>query len=185
MITWHGTLVFLHVAAAIGWVGVGFAMMMLAIPAFRSNDPDRIVGLMRQLHQMESRIVPIPPVLLLTGVALVIFYGDWGELWIILGLVGIAATALTGMFILSPRTKKVVEIAHRDGATHEAVARSRDFLKIARFDVTVLFVIVADMVLKPRSDDIVTVLVLAAILVAAAVLFLGGSLLGTRPQSEH
>jgi xanthine/uracil permease len=45
-------------------------------------------------------------------------------------------------------------------------------LSVARFDITMLAVVVADMVLKPSFDDYAVLIAMAVVLVAAAAYFL-------------
>lgn len=83
-----------------------------------------------------------------------------------LGLAGFAATFLTGVFVIKPRSEKLAAMIERDGMSAEALAGGRQLLVIGRSDYVVLFLVVADMVLKPTKDDVGTLVVMAAILVA-------------------
>jgi uncharacterized membrane protein len=76
----------------------------------------------------------------------------WDKFWVIVGLIGYASTFVTGIAVLSPMAKKIAELSETKGATApETVAVIRRILLIARFDIAVLLVVVADMITKPFS----------------------------------
>ncbi len=58
------------------------------------------------------------------------------------------------------------------GVTDQAVAIGRQMLSIAKFDFLLLFTIVADMVIKPTLADWIVLVVMAALIVAGAFLFI-------------
>jgi MFS family permease len=92
---------------------------------------------------------------------------SWDQLWIVLGLAGFAATFLTGLLVIKPRSEKLAAIVERDGGlSPEALVGARQLLIIGRSDYVVLFLVVADMVLKPTKDDVGTLVAMAAILAA-------------------
>jgi hypothetical protein len=74
----------------------------------------------------------------------------WGSTWIIIGLVGFAASFVTGVAVLAPRVRRVNELlaAQGPGAADTQAAIGR-LLLIARVDVAVLVIVVVDMVTKP------------------------------------
>ena len=61
-----------------------------------------------------------------------------------------------------------------EGRETDAYPLGRKLLQAAKFDYVVMFVVIADMVIKPGPADIATLLVLAAILLGGGLLFLGG-----------
>ena len=77
---------------------------------------------------------------------------DWGQFWVIAGLSGFAATFLTGIGFLQPQTKKLNALAEEKGVEHpETQAVLKKLLLVARFDVAMLLLVVADMTAKPFS----------------------------------
>ncbi len=58
------------------------------------------------------------------------------------------------------------------GATPAVVATCRELLSIARFDLVLLFTVIADMVFKPDPASWLTLLVMALALLAAGMLWL-------------
>src|SRR5919202_800202 len=79
--------------------------------------------------------------------------GDWGygTAWVTLALIGWGITTVTGIFYFTPQAKKLDAAVKsgrdpRDPEIQEWVAR---VLRIVRFDVAMLLLIVLDMVAKP------------------------------------
>ena len=90
----------------------------------------------------------------------------------ILGLIGVAATIGLGILVLTPRAKKAEAGFAAGGATPAVVAVSRQLLAIAKFDLVLLFTVVAEMVLKPQLSDWALLVVMAIVPLAAAALWL-------------
>jgi hypothetical protein len=148
-------------------------MVLLGVSASRARNDGDLVRVMGQLAWLAKRVfVPFSGLVLLAGLAMTWLGGMWSEAWVILGLIGYAATAGTGMAVLGPKSEKVAAIAAKEGASPAAVQVSREMLSVARFDITMLAVVVADMVLKPSFDDYAVLIAMAVVLVAAAAYFL-------------
>ena len=93
---------------------------------------------------------PASLILVITGIWLVLDGDlDW-SLWVILGLIGWAATFVTGNFFLRPAGEKLgAALAERgpdDPQAHTYIAR---ILNVARVDQVVLALVIVDMVIKP------------------------------------
>jgi hypothetical protein len=167
---WYAIFKFLHVAAAVIWIGGAFIMIMLGVRADRAKNDADIVGVVRQVAWAADRIyVPASIATLIFGVVAATLGGWWSTLWVNLGFVGIVSTIALGVLVLTPRAKAVEK---EGGVTPKAVAISLEILTIAKFDATVLFVIIADMVLKPGPGDWGWLVVFAAVIVVAGALWL-------------
>ena len=167
---WYSIFKFLHVASAVIWIGGGLIMVLLGAKADRAKNDAEIVGVVRQVAWAADRIyVPASVATLIFGLVTAWLGSLWSSLWVNLGFVGIVSTIALGVLVLTPRAKKVNAEA---GVTPKAVALSREILTIAKFDMTVLFVVVADMVLKPDVSDWGWLVAFAVVIVAAAVLWL-------------
>jgi uncharacterized membrane protein len=164
-------LLFLHVAFAILWLGSGFFLQLLALRADASRDSDRIKSLLDDADWASKRLfIPSSLAVLVLGVLLVL-EGPWtfGELWIVLGLAGYAATFLTGSLVITPQVKRISKVVERDGGMSDAaLAEVRRLFLISRVDLVVLFAVVAVMALKPTADDVGTLVVLAFAIAASA-----------------
>ena len=76
----------------------------------------------------------------------------WGKFWVVAGLVGYGVTFVTGVAMLSPLAKRIDALMADKGPTApETQAAIQRILLVARFDVAVLLLVVADMVTKPFS----------------------------------
>lgn len=164
---------FLHVAAAIIWIGAGVGLVILGIAAERSRDEVEYGRIIKQVVFMAPRVfIPSSVAALVLGI--IAAWMSWGftYLWIDIGLVGFAITFCTGNFLLKPRADKVTEILAKGPLTPQALAIGRELLGLAKFDYVMLFVVVADMVFKPMGGgDWLVLVLMAAALVAAAVAF--------------
>jgi hypothetical protein len=154
---WFALFKWIHVSVAVFWVGGGILLTVLGLKVEHSDDPNEIVTLARWAAWTGERLfAPAGGVVLAMGIAMLIHGGDpivaWSKFWVIVGLIGYAATFITGVAILSPQAKRIAELSDSRGPTApETIAAIRRILVIARFDVTVLLVVVADMVTKPFS----------------------------------
>lgn len=172
-VDWYEILKFLHVASSVIWVGGAFVMIVQGIRADRANDDPAMVGQVRQIAWVAERIyVPSSIATLAFGVGATWVNGLWSLLWINLGLGGIAITIGLGILVLTPLAKRIEAGFQAGGATPEVVSASRQLITIAKFDVTLLFTIIAVMVLKPTSSDWVELLIMALVISAAAVIWL-------------
>jgi uncharacterized membrane protein len=151
---WYALFRVVHVGVAVFWVGGGLLLTVLGLKAETSDDPNEIVTLARWAASVGEKIfAPAGLVVLLMGIAMMINTDwGWGRFWVVAGLVGYALTFVTGIAVLSPQSKKIAELSETKGPTApETLAAIRRILLIARFDVAVLLLVVADMVTKPFS----------------------------------
>lgn len=163
---------FLHVLCAVVWVGGGFCMTVLGVVAATRKDDAEMLGVVRSVAFLGNRLfMPASLLTVIFGVTMAFLGNLWGELWISIGLAGFVAAFLTGTFILGPTSIRMVAMLG-EGRQGEAVALGRKVLQTAKFDYTVMLVVIADMVLKPGLGDVWLLAAMAVVLVAGAVLFL-------------
>jgi uncharacterized membrane protein len=149
---WYSLFKAVHVVFAVLWVGGGLLLTILAMAAQRRMNPDEVVMIAKQAAFAGERIfAPAGLVVLLMGIAMMINTDfGWGSFWVIVGLVGYAATFVTGIAVLSPLAKQIKASTEQNGATHPAtLALINRILLVARIDMAVLLVVVLDMVTKP------------------------------------
>jgi uncharacterized membrane protein len=166
-------LLFLHIAAAIVWIGAGTLINLQAFRAERSGDLDGLRRAARDGTDLAPLLfIPASIATLILGILLTID-GPWsfGQLWIVLGLIGIAATIGTGVGIIEPRTREIAGILERDGMTSEAAAKITQLVTLGRIDLVVLYLVVANMALKPTGGDVGVLIGMALILIAAVAFF--------------
>ena len=147
-------LLFVHVLAAVVWIGGALSLQVLAIRAERSPDGGRVASIATEAEWVGSRIfLPASIVLLLAGIGLTL-EGDWGftTLWVLLGLIAYGLSALTGSLFLGPESgrigKMIAEVGPQDP---EVIARIKRIFLVSRIELVVLLFIVFDMTVKPGS----------------------------------
>jgi uncharacterized membrane protein len=149
---WYALFRVVHIVMAVFWVGGGLTLTILGLRAERSTDPNEMATLARQAAFAGERLfAPAGMIVLLMGIAMMINTNwGWGKFWVVAGLVGYAATFVTGIRFLGPLAKKIDELLTEKGpAAPETQAAIRRILLVARVDVGVLLLVVADMVTKP------------------------------------
>jgi uncharacterized membrane protein len=171
--TWYQFLLFVHVAAAIVWVGGGFYVQMYCLIELRSGDSSAIARFAGNAGRLGERLfTPTSIVVLLAGIGLMID-GDWpwGRLWVDFALVAFVGSALLGAGYLGPTAKRIAVVGPQ---TTEGQRLIRRVFALLRIDLMFLFAIVFAMVVKPTSDDVWTVVAIAALLLAGAAVTLRG-----------
>jgi uncharacterized membrane protein len=173
--TSYELLLFLHIAAAIIWLGAGFLIAVLILGAERAGEGMKEAGYHRDVGWLAPRLfIPASMATLIFGI-LAGIDGDWdfGALWIDLALLGWLVSFLLGILYFKPEGERIGQMAAERGP-EDAELRGRVFRLnwVDRVQVTLLFLVVADMVSKPTGDDggilIVGALILAAAILAAA-----------------
>jgi hypothetical protein len=144
-------LVYLHIFAAMVWLGGGAYFHYKFTMLRRAHDVAGMVATGREAEVAGNKVfAPAAGVVLLMG-ALMVGFGPYGfDLWIALALVGYAVTFATGMFFIGPTAAKVAAAVEEKGMDSPEVASQMSrLLTIARIDYVVLLLILADMVFKP------------------------------------
>jgi uncharacterized membrane protein len=149
---WYETFLFVHVAAAVVWIGGGTAFTILGIAAERTRDNARIAAIVQLVEWIGIRVfTPASFVVLGFGFALAENAGwDYGEFWLSFGLAVWAVSALTGILFFGPQLKRLKDVIADHGVeSDEAQRRMLTVLRVARLDMALLLLIVADMTIKP------------------------------------
>jgi uncharacterized membrane protein len=169
--TLYEFLLFLHIVATVVWVGSAFFGMVLAALYDRDADDAATERLLKDQAFLATRLfIPASLSVVLLGIALVIESDAWSfdQLWIVLGLLGFATTFLTGLLVLKPVGDRIAAQTQRDGGlTPSTLVDVQKLLIKARSDYVVLFLVIADMVIKPTGDDV-------GVLVGMALIALAG-----------
>jgi uncharacterized membrane protein len=170
--TLYEFLLFVHIAATVVWVGAGLCSLVLAVGYDRDGDEPAIRRFLADQERLATRLfIPASLTVVIFGIALVIESDAWtfDYLWLVLGLVGFAATFVTGLFMIKPASERIGAAMEREGGRLTPPLRTdiRKLIVMARLDYVVLFLVIGDMVVKPTGDD-------AAMLVAMAVILAAG-----------
>jgi uncharacterized membrane protein len=163
---------FAHVALAIIWLGGGMCLILLGALLGRDPAPAAVMAVVRHVAIYAPRVfIPASVMVLASGAALA-WLADWGwPAWVVLGLAGIAFTAVFGARVLGPMADRAVALADTQGDAAGAAVGLR-MLQLAKFDYVVQFSIVYMMVAKPGWADVVTLAVLAVLIAAGGLAFL-------------
>ena len=152
----YNAIKFLHVLSAITWVGSGIYAQVLATRVLRANDPAHLGVISVDIADMGNRLLlPASISTLVFGVILVAYAPQWNftDTWVLLGLGGIVATAITGSVFLGPEAGRLGKLAAEGHtpAEPDIERRIRRIVTISRIDLVVLILVVADMVFKPGT----------------------------------
>jgi len=143
----------LHILAAIVWVGGGVFVQIYVTRLIRANEMPRVTSFARDIERIGMTVfTPASILVLLLGVAMVWYSPAWtiGQLWVILGLIGIANTIVVGAAFLGPEAGRLARVMEERGSDDPEVRRRiRRIFAVSRYDLVVLVLVVADMVLKP------------------------------------
>jgi uncharacterized membrane protein len=149
--TLYGWLLFLHVLAAMVWVGGGVMLAVVAARVLRDPDPGavgRFTGSLRVLGPLV--LGPATVAVLGLGIGLVVDTEAWdfGQLWVQLGLGLFAAAFLVGA-VWQSRSALAATRATAQEDDAEARRQLRRWLAGYWLIVTLLVVAVWDMTTKP------------------------------------
>jgi uncharacterized membrane protein len=172
---------FLHVLSAIAWVGGGLTLLVSSIVTMRSQGDEAVLKSLDTMNGLgKVWFIPASLLTVVFGAIATTFGGLWGDMWVILGLLGYLNTFLTGLLFIEPKGKQVAALVAA-GDMQGAVTEGRKLMSVAKFDYTVMLLIVADMVLKPVWTDFVVIAVFAVVLVAGFVSFMLPALRSPEP----
>lgn len=143
---------FVHVLAAVVWIGGGVAIQVLALRATRSKDPVRTAAVSGDAEWMGLRVFMPASVLLLVFGIWAASEGNWdfGQAWISIGFAAFFFSLVLGMAFLGPESGRIKRLVQERGYEHPEVGRriSR-ILLFSRVELVVLAVAIWAMVAKP------------------------------------
>ena len=143
-----------HVLFSILWVGGAIATNIYATRAVMSNDGPRIATFAKEVAWIGQRVFFPSSVLVLLFGIFAVLNGHIGftTMWVLLGLIGIGITIITGSTFLGPESRRIGELIDaRGGDDPEVKRRLARVVSVARIDLVVLILVVVDMVLKPGA----------------------------------
>ena len=142
---------YIHLLAAIVWVGGAFYVQLLAIRASRSPDPAELPRIGQTAEYFGTRVfVPASLILFVAGVILVIQRWSFTTPWISIAILLWLASVLTGALYLGPRSMKVGALYAAEGPTSVRARAGIDRLfLVSRLELVSFAVIVFLMVVKP------------------------------------
>ena len=150
--TLYELLLFVHIVAAMVWVGGGILLTILAVRVDRSED----MGFRLRFSRASAVIGPVAGtaaiVVLAMGVAMVVQNDAWSlsQTWIWLALVLFAISAFVGGGYFG-RAGKRIDAALEANDVERANLLTRQMRRVSTVDLTVLLVVVWLMVAKPGA----------------------------------
>ena len=144
----------IHVVAAVIWVGGDVTLTTIGIVFERRGEGDTLAALGRMGTWIGTRVyTPVLFVVIGFGIALMHEADiDYGQFWVIFGLIGWAIAAVVGIGFVGPELGRIDEAARAHGPdSPEVGARVKRLFMIFRFDTALLILIVLDMSARPFS----------------------------------
>jgi uncharacterized membrane protein len=142
---------FLHVLFAITWVGGGVMFHFLMSRAKKAGP--ETMGHFNELAEWTSNHVFMPSSFLTLGFGIATVAAgdyDWAAPWISIGFTGFLLSAIIGMAVLGPTSKKMKALVAERGPNDPVVTHlTRRLGLFGRIDTLVLIIVVAAMVIKP------------------------------------
>jgi len=147
----YGLIKYIHVLAAIVWVGGAFTLQLLAIRVSRSDDPGDLPRFGAWAEAVGSRaFLPASLILFVAGLIMVVQRWAFSDLWVSISMLLWILSALTGALYLGPRSKKVGELFAAEGPTSVAArAGMARLFVVSRLELVSFAIIVFLMVVKP------------------------------------
>lgn len=168
----YHALEFVHVMAAIAWMGGGLCFSVFGTILENRRDSRSLLALMRLLGTHgHSFFMPAALLTLVSGIGLFsISAMDWSA-WSIFAilLVGLAFGVCSN--IMKTAADRVVYLMDVGRDAH-ALTEARGLLRQARFECATMAAIVALMVMKPAWNDLAILAGIGVLLAVAAVAFL-------------
>ena len=153
-----------HVVAALIWVGGDVTLTTLGIVFERRGEGETLGALGRMGAWIGTRVyTPALFVVIAFGIAMMLEGDiDWGQFWVVFGLIGWAIAGCVGIGFVGPELGRIDEAARTHGPDSPEVAeRVKRLFMIFRFDTALLILIVIDMTAKPSFRRASTLRVVA------------------------
>jgi uncharacterized membrane protein len=147
----YGILQFVHVTAAVLWVGGATLFHLLGERVFVSDDPARVQAYLDDAEHLSKRFfMPASISVLLFGIITTI-KGDIGfeEPWIVGGIAGIVVSIGLGAGLIGPTSARLGQRMATSGLDDEIRAGLMKIRNFSRMDLVILLVVVFLMVTKP------------------------------------
>jgi uncharacterized membrane protein len=144
----------IHVLAAVVWVGGDITLTTLGIVFERKHDGETLAALGRMGAFIGTRVYT-PTLFVVIGFGIALMHEaslDWGQFWVIFGLIGWTIATVVGIGFVGPELGRIDEAARTHGPESAEVAeRVKRLFMIFRFDTALLALVVLDMTAKPFS----------------------------------
>jgi uncharacterized membrane protein len=153
--TWYTFFKFVHVLAAVLWVGGATAVQFYALRALKAGDGARLAEFAGDTEWVGMRIfTPSSLLLFLAAIGLMVNgHWPWGTLWVDYALAVFFASFALGAGFLGPESGRIKKVIEAHGVeSPEAEARIRRILALSRMELVLLLGVVYAMVVKPTGS---------------------------------
>ena len=145
---------FVHVLAAVVWVGGACVVQVYAFLALRTNDPLRVAAFAGDTEFVGTRIfLPTSLILLVSGLFTIHDSGggwSYSQGWVQFGLAVIVLSIAVGAGYLGPESGRIAKATERGGVeSAEVQQRIRRIFLVSRIELVFLLAVIFDMVVKP------------------------------------
>jgi uncharacterized membrane protein len=151
----YNIVLFIHVLAAIIWIGGTSALQVLVFRAKRTGDGAVLGRMSQESEWLGIRVLlPVSIVLLIGGITLAII-GPYGfsQPFIIVGLSGFACSVVIGS-ILGPLGKRMKAAVLQHGFDHPEVRQRMGLVfTMSRIELVILIIVVFFMIVKPGTPN--------------------------------
>jgi len=149
-LTWYELWLFLHVTAAIVWIGGAVTIQVFGILTKRAADPAKTAFFAENVSWTILRVfLPASLVVLASGVGLTEERNwDWGEPFIVFGLVGLALVSVVAFGFLARALGRAGAELASEGPSPALGLRIRNLVWLSRVLLVVLLAIVFVMTVK-------------------------------------
>jgi uncharacterized membrane protein len=141
---------FLHISSVIVWIGGAVLAQVFGVLTQRARNPLESAAYGRNMGWVANRVfVPSSIVVIVTGMALTNEGNwDWGEPFVLFGLVGGLGIMAVAFGYVTPRLGRAGARMNAEGPSPELLANMNRLVWIARGLLVVAFVIIYMMVVK-------------------------------------
>jgi uncharacterized membrane protein len=152
-VTWYELWLFLHLTAAMVWIGGGVAVQVFGVLTKRAADPAKTAFFADNVYFAVMWVfLPAAVIVLIAGVGLTETGNwDWGEPFITLGLVLWAVVALVAFGFLGRAMQRTGAQLAAEGPSPALGLRLRNLVWLSRALLGVLILIVFLMTVKPGT----------------------------------
>ncbi len=163
---------FVHVMAAIAWVGGGLCVSVFGTILESRRDSRSLLALIRLLGTHgHTFFMPAALLTLVSGIGLFSIGAMTWSAWSILAILLLGTAFGVCSNIMKTAADRVVYLMDV-GRDAQALTEARGLLRQSRFECATMAAIVALMVMKPDWNDLVVLAGIGALLAVAAIAFL-------------
>ena len=185
--TWYTFFKFVHVLAAVLWVGGAAAVQFYALRAMKTGEGRRMAEFAGDTEWVGMRVfTPSSILLFLAAIGLMVNgHWPWGTLWVDYALVVFAASFAIGAGFFGPESGRIKRVIEERGVdSPEATARIRRILLLSRAELVLLLGVIYAMVVKPTGSSGLGWAIAVAIVMAAALGLIARGFVASAPEAS-